>query len=361
MNAAVLVLAVMAPAAPPPAPDVKETIRNGLKWLAEHQQEDGSWAGDRGYPATPITAMAGLAFLMEGSTLTSGTYAPNLRKAVAWFERRAGTDGRLATLPTEQFQYIQGHTFGMMFLVSAHDVDTDAERAKRIAKLLDRAVAFSVKAQTASGGWGAFVPGSGFDADDTHSTALTLQALFAVRKAGFAVPEAALRKGVAHLVKATNRAGEVIYSTAGGVTPVGGDGQPASSACAAVALLASQELRPGVLRGWVKHTATTGPQQLVGLKNTTGFGLGYTLLAHLQTARVYFALGEDGHRNLDPRAEDAGLMKWSAHRAALFKNVKETQGKDGSWADGNFGPAFTTALALVILQLDNEYVPALSR
>ena len=51
--------------------------------------------------------------------------------------------------------------------------------------------------------------------------------------------------------------------------------------------------------------------------------------------------------------------------AAFFSkwmvDVEDAQTADGSWADQNFGPAYATSLALVILQLDNDYVPAFSR
>jgi hypothetical protein len=54
-------------------------------------------------------------------------------------------------------------------------------------------------------------------------------------------------------------------------------------------------------------------------------------------------------------------VKWSAYRAALFKELKDAQGKDGAWVDKTSGPTYPTALALVILQFDNEYLPAFSR
>ena len=54
-------------------------------------------------------------------------------------------------------------------------------------------------------------------------------------------------------------------------------------------------------------------------------------------------------------------MRWSAQRAAIHKALKDTQSKNGSWVDQNFGPAHTTALALIVLQLDNDYLPAFSR
>jgi hypothetical protein len=83
---------------------------------------------------------------------------------------------------------------------------------------------------------------------------------------------------------------------------------------------------------------------------------------HYHLARVANVLGETGHRKLDPAAKDVDLLLWSAYRAALFKTLKAAQAADGSWADQlGVGPAFGTALALIVLQLDNNYLPAFSK
>ena len=84
----------------------------------------------------------------------------------------------------------------------------------------------------------------------------------------------------------------------------------------------------------------------------------YTLQQHLAVARVAYGLGDRGHRALDPAARDSEVLAWSAHREALFKYLKATQTADGTWIDQFIGPAYSTALALVILQLDNNYLPA---
>ncbi|MBM3981278.1 MAG: hypothetical protein FJ304_13510 [Planctomycetes bacterium] len=68
MNSTVLALALLAPAAPPaPAqPDVKGTVRAGLKWLAEKQKDDGSWESLNDIAPTATVAHAGLALLLTG-------------------------------------------------------------------------------------------------------------------------------------------------------------------------------------------------------------------------------------------------------------------------------------------------------
>src|SRR5262245_18153434 len=75
--------------------EYRKAINNGLKYLAVAQQTDGHWEGYAGRYPTSITALAGLALLMEGSTLGGGRYQPHLNRAVNWFAQRQNPDGSL--------------------------------------------------------------------------------------------------------------------------------------------------------------------------------------------------------------------------------------------------------------------------
>jgi hypothetical protein len=362
MNSVVVALALLAPAAPspgPPAPDVKETVRNGLKWLAEQQQKDGSWQGLNGVVPTTITATAGLALLMEGSTLQEGKYAPNLRKLVAWLEKNTSDKGMLASNnDNERFQFVPTHANALLFLACAYDSDDDAERRARLEKLLAKATRFLIDQQTERGGWGFIGPRDGNSFDDSQNTVTALQALLAVRKAGVPVPRAATDKALQYLARATNRDGGIIYTNFNGQVPMGNDGQPGISAGAAAGTLTFDGPRPDQLAGWVRNTKLiNGPAQPQFIRN----GGAYVLLQQYQASRVAFALGESGHRRMDPKVPDNDQFRWSTHRAAVFAALKEIQAKDGSWSDYAFGPSYSSALALIILQLDNEYLPLFSR
>jgi len=162
---------------------------------------------------------------------------------------------------------------------------------------------------------------------------------------------------VHYLVKATNRDGGVIYSLYGGNVPQGNDGQPLITAAAAAGLLMSDGVRPETLPRWVRSANTASLQQMRAIRNNGSFAM----VQQYQMARACFALGESGHAKMEPGIRDSDLVKWSAYRANLFKAVKDAQGKDGNWPDIYLGPAYSTALALVILQLDNDYLPAFSR
>ncbi len=362
MNAAVLALALLTPSAPPapqPAPlDVKINVRNGLKWLAAQQKADGTWEGINGFSPTTVTSVAGIALLMEGSTPSHGTYGPQLQKTLAWLEKNVAEDGKLASNgENEQFQYVTSHAQALLFLACAYDADDNADRRKRLSRVLEKAVAFAVSCQTSRGGWGFTQPMQGNDFDDGMSTATVLQALLAARKVGIEVPKTAMDKGLQYLIRSSNRDGGIIYSNYGGAVPQGNDGQGMISAAAAAGLLTMDGHRPELLPQWAKFGQRDAMQQLqyVG-SNPSGI-----LMYHFHAARTAFALGETGHKKLQPDTPDDKLVRWSSYRAAAFKALKQAQSKDGSWADQSFGSQYTTALALFVLQLDNDYLPVFSR
>lgn len=75
--------------------DVQKAVEKGLDHLDRTQHRDGHWDANGGqYPAT-MTALGGLCFLLEGSTLREGRYSQNIRRAVEWFMERAQPNGLL--------------------------------------------------------------------------------------------------------------------------------------------------------------------------------------------------------------------------------------------------------------------------
>lgn len=361
MTAAALALALIAPtAAPEPkAPDVRPAVRTGLKWLADQQKKNGSWSGANDLLPTVSTSTAGIAFLMQGSTLKDGPYAPQLRKALAWFEDGFRADGRFSSgAPADEYQYLPNHGHALLFLACAYEADDDELRRARIAKLIEKGVAFAVGCQTSRGGFGYISARDGNNYDDGPSTVAVLQALMAARKAGFAVPRDAVRKATAYLVRATNRDGGVRYSLApGAVAPGDTSGYVLVTTGAATALLMSDGPRPDELARWVQNAGSASAQETANIRS----GGAYAMLQPFQMARAAFMLGERGHRKHDVGVTDDKLVRWSVYRDPLYKVLKATQNKDGSWPDPYTTAPYTTAMALVVLQLDNEYLPAFSR
>ena len=73
----------------------KQAVTKGLEWLAKQQSKDGHFEAFNGqYPVT-MTAMAGMAMLMEGSNIREGKYRDNIRRACQWLMDRSSPNGMI--------------------------------------------------------------------------------------------------------------------------------------------------------------------------------------------------------------------------------------------------------------------------
>lgn len=115
----------------------------GLRWLKEHQAEDGSWHD----PAT--TGVALLAFLGAGETHQSGTCRENVKNGLKYLRSVQDADGCL--VPRDAPRALRDHAVAALALVEAYGM-TGSRVFKEPAQ---RAVAFALKARTPSSGWGA--------------------------------------------------------------------------------------------------------------------------------------------------------------------------------------------------------------
>lgn len=333
-----------------PKVDVQENIRKGLEWLAKAQNKtDGSWEANGGQYPTTMTAIAGMAMLMEGSTMREGKYSQNIKKAVEWFMKRSQPNGLLGNPnnPTEASRYMYGHGFGLLFLASVYGEEEDEKRRKDLEKLLTKAVEFACKAQTDKGGWGYVSASEGGNFDEGSVTITQLQPLRACRNAGIVVPKEAIDKSVDYLKKSTTPDGGIIYSLANGF---GGGARPPLTAAAIACAFSQGEYKSEEAKKWLKYCQKNIP-----------FGKGR--LAHDEYQNYYFAqamyvLGDDGWEKLF--GEKNG-MKWSDFRKTMFEYIKSTQGGDGSWSGGYVGPVFATSINLTILQLENATLPIYQR
>src|SRR5262249_16674025 len=131
---------------------VAEAVERGLEYLKRTQAADGHWEAPGGNYPTSMTALAGMCFLMEGSSLREGKYSDQIEKAVRWFltpgrQQANGLIGNSAN-QFESQRYMYGHGFGLLFLACVYGEEEDAERRRQLESVLTRAVVFSAAAQT---------------------------------------------------------------------------------------------------------------------------------------------------------------------------------------------------------------------
>ncbi|MFT3882562.1 MAG: hypothetical protein QM703_23280 [Gemmatales bacterium] len=124
----------------------RPNIEAGLQWLAKTQSRDGHWdVPPGGSHPIPMTALAGMALVAEGSTMTQGKYSKEIELAVEYLlsrvTKKTGLIGR-ADDQREQQRYMYGHGFATMFLAQVYGEEPDNARRKELEKVLTAAVLF---------------------------------------------------------------------------------------------------------------------------------------------------------------------------------------------------------------------------
>jgi hypothetical protein len=348
----------------------KPCIDKGLQWLARQQFRDGHWeAQGQQYPIA-MTGLAGLALLAEGSTPSHGKYAKNIDDAIEYLMSRTQKNGLIGNPndQREQQRYMYGHGFSLMFLSLAYGEENDEKRRRDLEKILTRAVEFTGRAQTRLGGWGYVSAADGSDFDEGSVTITQVQALRAAKNAGIPVPKEIIDKAHEYLKKSTSvsrsdsdpkkaEAG-VIYSLRQG----GGNVRPPLTAAGIACLFNAGEYSSDLAIKWLNYC-----QRHIPIDKSGRDSFGHWEYTHFYFAQVIYTLGEDRHGKLRPdllEQEKAGkqvLLKWSRYRDVTYDYLASRQNADGSWSQGFVGPVYTTALHLVILQLDRGNLPILQR
>jgi RNA polymerase sigma factor (sigma-70 family) len=326
---------------PPITPEQRKAIDKGLEWLAREQHRDGHWEEEGGKHPVAMTGLAGMALLMQGSTLTEGPYAQHIRKAVDWLLVRSQDGGRLGgrNSDDEGPQGIFGHGHALLFLASVYGEEEDADRRKRLKDVLTRAGELTAKAQTRGGGWGHVVGGlvnEGDDKAEVVPTVLQLQALRAARHAGIPVPKETFAKAWTYLEK--------------NIDPRA----PAGAAGMAGALALGAYETPAA-RKWLRQARESAPTF-----DPKGKRRALEDLNLYYFAQVAYFLGDAGHARLLPESKPGERITWSRYRKQAFDLLLKTQQADGSWKS-EIGKVHAAALYLAILQLDNGAVPIYQR
>lgn len=344
----------------------RETVRKGLEWLVKQQHKDGHWGanGDQ-YPVS-MTGLAGLALLMEGSTIREGKYRDHIRRAADWLMDRSmrggGRDGLIGNPdhPTETGRYMYGHGFGLLFLACVYGDEDNKERREKLRDILTRAVKYCANAQSTQGGWFYTSKMDGHDQDEGSVTITQLQPLRACRNAGIPVPRDVIKKAQDYLKNSTTERGGVVYSLGRGAgfrAAVGGE-RPALTAAAIACGFSAGEYKSELIKKWFKYCQTAIP--LAG----GGIRIGHDEYTHYYYAQALYILGDDGWEKMFPGTPPEQRLTWSKYRENMFEHLMRTQNADGSWSSGggfSVGTVYSTSVYLAILQLDRAALPIYQR
>lgn len=349
-----MLLMGVSPVRSEPLPEkYRETVDRGLEWLAKQQYRDGHWEGSGGRYPVAMTGLAGMALLAEGSTLRTGKYAPNLRRATDWLMQQTVPSGQIGNPgnPQQASRYMYGHGFGLLFLANVYGSEEDTERRRKLNGILTRAAVFTHRAQTDKGGWGYVSARDGRGFDEGSVTITQVQALRATRNAGIAVPRKAIDMAVDYLKKSTNSNGGVIYSLASGGR---GSGRPALTAAAISCGFSAGQYNSPLVKKWFNFCNQR-------IDHLGGRRIGHDQYTHYYYAQAVYALGDNGWAKLFPTSKPSDRVTWGKYRANSFGYLARTQNRDGSWSGGYIGSVYISAMYLTILQLDKGVLPIYQR
>ena len=313
-------------------PKWKSSIKKGLDWVKNTQSSRGHWTAGN-YP-TAMTALAGTALICSGSTTTQGAYAKPIRKTVDYLMGKCRGNGMIGD-PLSDNRYTYGHGFAMLFLSQVLGEEEDAERREELIDVLKKAVDFSAKAQTRSGGWGYVSAKDGNQFDEGSTTITQVQGLRGCRNAGIPVPGEVIEKAKKYIYQCKNPDGGISYSSQNR-----GSSRPAITAAALAALYNAGDYDNKEVPAMAKYCK----QQLHNL-SAGARSFGHWHYTYLYYAQVVYRQGR---------------KEWEPFRDQLYNRLIKEQTSNGSWT-GNIGPIYVTSCNLIMLQLDRSYLPIYQR
>jgi len=324
--------------------ETQGAIDRGLTLLARSQGEEGSFTDRFSGAGVGVAGLAGLALMAAGNQPGRGRYGNHVSKALDYVLKAgssgapgflASSDAQNATRYPGQQSAMYSHGFGCLFLAEVSGMLPDPARQKKVKQMLEQAVAYTIDAQNAEGGWR-------YDKRpqlaDVSVTVAQMMALRAAKNAGVFVRKSVVDKGAQFI--------RDCQTPDGGFSYFKGQGQSAfaRSAAAIVGLYSA-----GVYEGKEIDRGLRYLQQFLPIRQ---FGFREIPPQHYYYGHYYAALamwtaGGDNWRAWFPAVRDELLAR--------------ARGVGGTWTDNFYGNAYATAMSLIVLQLPNNYLPILQK
>lgn len=313
--------------------DAKNAIEKGLDWLGRNQNRDGSYGSGNANVAT--TSLAGVALLAGGNTPTRGMYSENVRRALDYILKMVSKDGYIneGTSMGGRGSGMHGHGFAILFLASAYGMTGPEYDNAELKQKLMKAIKLTEKCQSSNGGW-TYHPKS--QGEEGSVTITQVAGLRAARNAGLTVNLETINKAIKYIIGTTNDNGWVQYnwgSKGGGMQSI------TLTAKGASVLTYLGEYKNKKLDKMLDNI----------MKNLSGGGRrGYYGLT-----KLYMGIA----------THQAGGEYWRKFWDHSKKDLVKKQSSDGGWKSEQesqqYGGAFGTACALIVLQIPYRYLPIL--
>ena len=309
-------------------PAAQQSIQKGLTYLTEQQLPDGSF-GTSGYSRNvAVCALGGMAWLAQGSTPGRGQYGKQLNLCLDYLLNNTNDQGFITADDATSRGPMYGHGFAVLFLCETYGM----AQAPELRDQLEKAVALIINSQNEEGGW-RYQP-TPADAD-ISMTVCQVMALRAARNAGITVPRETIDRAITYVTGCQNSDGGFRYMLA----QTEQASQFARSAAGVVALYNAGIYDSPELQQGLKYLDTFLPS-----RNKRGRE---TFYAYGQ----YYAIQAMWH---------AGGERWQKWYPEIRDELINRQREDGSWMD-SICPEYGSAMACIVLQVPNNYLPILQR
>ncbi|MDP6380453.1 MAG: terpene cyclase/mutase family protein [Phycisphaerae bacterium] len=297
---------------------LKVSVEAGLNHLATMQNSKGCWAGS--YGSNPgIVGLGILSFLARGEVPGEGRYGKVINKSINYILAQQKSNGLLSGSGSAMYS----HGFATLALAEVYG-HGQTKDDRRIGRALKSAVDLIINAQNQLGGWRYGVGGT---SADITVTGCQMMALRAAANAGIPVPAKTIKRGAEYIRSLACGGGGFGY------TSPSGPNVPRTGIGVLVLSLTGYYRSPEVKAG-----------------------ADYLLARGFDSSWYYYALYYCSQAMFQ-----AGGRYWRDWNEANMMTLLGTQQSDGSWTGRGRGPAYSTIMALLSLELNWRLLPIYQR
>jgi len=296
-------------------PELDGMYRAGLSFLASTQTLQGNWSDSYGQQPG-VVGFALLAFLASGEDPNFGPYRLQIRRGAEFILSQQ--DANTGYIGNSMYN----HAFATLALAELYGHLREPDVGSPLKRAVD--LILNSQAQNPKGAW-RYSPVAK-DADTTVSGG-QMVALFAAKNAGLEIPEEAIEKGLQFFRESMDTLGGIGYTNNSG-------GNTTRSAIASLSFSLNND-----------YTSDESKKIFEYLRANREQASSYIYYHFYYLAQALF---------------QGDMAEWRAWNTRILELFRATQQQNGSW-NGQRGPAFSTAAALLTMALNYRLMPIYER
>ena len=306
-----------------------KVVEKGLVALLRLQQPNGSFDSGAG-----ISALCGMALLAGGHTPTRGVHQAASQKTLKFV---LASQDKVSGYLGADMGNMYSHGFATLYLAECYGMSPEPS----LLRSLQAAIDLIHRSQNSEGGWRYQPAPVDADISVTICQIMALRAAFNVGVGGTPSQES-IARAITYVRRCANGDGSFGYQAGGGGSSSGAEGIPRCAA-GTMSLIGSgiTNLSDAVLGPAMRFLRTHVNEHIYSRGSYYWYGQYYAAQALFHS----------------PEPKD-----WDTYWAKAWPAFAKLQESDGLWTrSDSVGPAYNTAMALIILQIPNNYLPIFQR